>query len=212
MIYTPAHFREGRPEILCDFIARHGFATLMTVGTSGTAVSHVPLLHDPSGGPQGRLLGHLARANPQLRDLAEGREALAIFHGPHAYVSPRWYHTTLAVPTWNYAVVHVRGAARAIDDAAGLREIVGRLSARYEAAAAAPWRIDDQPETYLGGMLRGIGGFEIVIAAIEGKFKLSQNRSTEDQAAVADQLAAADSADDRAVAELMRLRNDPLKS
>ena len=206
MVYIPKHFAETDEATLTDFIRRHGFATLVSTGAAGLIASHVPLLHEAAAGTPGRLLGHLARANPQLADLSGGREVMAIFHGPHAYVSPTWYATHPAVPTWNYAVVHAYGTVEAIADGAMLTALLARLAATYEAGNAPPWRLDDQPQRYVEGMVRGIGGFVIAISRLEGKFKLSQNRDAVDRARV---IAALDNASDteaRGVAALMKQR------
>jgi transcriptional regulator len=153
-------------------------------------------------------LGHIARANPQVADLDRGGEALAIFLGPHAYVSPTWYTAGPAVPTWNYTAVHAYGEVRAIRDPAWLRDMVGRLSERHEAREPTlPWRMQDLPETYLAGMLNGIVGIELAVSRLEGKFKLSQNRPMADRPRIAAALAARqDDAESGAVAALMRER------
>jgi transcriptional regulator len=204
-MYMPPHFVEERPDIIADFIARHGFATLVTTGDAGLMASHLPLLYEPDAGGHGRLLGHLARNNPQVRDLAGGREALAIFQGPHAYVSPTWYATQPSVPTWNYAVVHAYGTAEAITDPAAMNDLLDRLTRTYEAGREPAWRLAEQPERYIAGMQRGIGAFAIAVTRLEAKFKLSQNRNEEDRRRVVAALDAADpaSAD---VARLMRER------
>lgn len=193
MIYRPAAFACDDREALLAFIRRYPFATLITHGTGGPWVSHAPLLYE-----NGQLFGHLARANPQGAVLG-GTDALAIFHGPHAYVSPRWYETAPAVPTWNYAVVHALGPARLLNaDETG--QIMDRMSAVFE--PGSEWSFDGLPDDYRTGMLRGVVGFSIAISRLEGKFKLSQNRPPADQQRVAERLAQG-SAEDRAVAEMM---------
>lgn len=177
------------------------FATVITSGDGGIAVSHIPLLVDVS---RGLLRGHVARGNPQLAHLAQGAEALAVFHGPHAYVSPSVYTQHPAVPTWNYVVVHAKGVAR-LTDLRGLRAIVDDLVARFDGTG---WHLDEDPE-FLGRMLGAIAGFEIEVSGIEGKWKLSQNRPAEDCARVIEWLEGADtpgtSGDERrALAALMR--------
>jgi transcriptional regulator len=157
------------------------------------------------------LQGHLARANPQGADLegagGENAEALAIFEGPHAYVSPSWYEAGPAVPTWNYAAVHAYGAARTIIDPDWLRELLVRLTERHEAREPAPrWRMQDLPEPYLRSKLNGIVGVEIAVTRLEGKFKLSQERPAADRPRIVAALERRDDPDSRAVARLMRER------
>ncbi|HVH80088.1 MAG TPA: FMN-binding negative transcriptional regulator, partial [Stellaceae bacterium] len=133
-------------------------------------------------------------------------EALVVFSGPHAYISPSWYGAGPAVPTWNYASVHAYGAARAISDKAWLRDLLLRLSERHETREAAPWRMQDQPDTFLDGMLNGIVGFEIAVSRLEGKFKLSQNRPAGDRPRIIAALEARGDAEANGVAQLMRDR------
>jgi transcriptional regulator len=193
MIYRPAAFACDDREALVEFIRQYPFATLLSQGGDGPWLSHLPLLYE-----NGQLFGHLARANPQASALASG-DAVAIFHGPHAYVSPRWYATAPAVPTWNYAVVHATGPARLLN-ADETAQIMDRMSAVYE--PGSEWSFDTLPSDYRAGMLRGIVGVSIAILRLEGKFKLSQNRPPADQQRVADHLAEGDACD-QAVAEMM---------
>jgi len=177
-MYIPDHFREDRPEVLHDAVRRIGFATLVTTELDA---NHLPMLLQNS--ESGWVLrGHVARANPVWKK-AKG-EALAIFLGPHAYVSPNWYpskaETGKAVPTWNYITVHARGPLRWIADAEWLRSHVGALSAAHEAGRDLPWTIGDAPAPYIDAMVKGIVGFELAIESLEGKWKLSQNRDQAD--------------------------------
>jgi RNA polymerase sigma factor (sigma-70 family) len=158
------------PATLQAFLRAHDFATLVTGGPDGLVASHVPILVDETGWPAARLRGHLARANPQWRALAGG-EALAIFSGPHAYVSPAWYETAPAVPTWNYAAVHVYGEPRIVDERAALEAIVVAMVARYEGTEMPAWR-REMPADFWSKMLGGIVGFEIAVRRVEGKWKL----------------------------------------
>jgi transcriptional regulator len=187
-MYVPAHFREDRVEILHDAMRRIGLATLVTQGSEGVEANHLPLLLE-----EGVLRGHFARANPVWKSLNPDAEALAIFLGPHAYVSPSWYpskaETGKAVPTWNYITVHARGRFTLRDDPAWLRAHVGALSATHEAASTAPWSVADAPADYIDGLLRAIVGFEISLTRLEGKWKLSQNRSAADIEGVRSELA-----------------------
>ena len=205
MVYLPPHFTETREDVLIGHVERHDFGLFVTQGEAGMIASQVPFLVERRDG-QIYLQGHLARANPQCGDLDAAGEALAVFTGPHAYISPSWYAGGPAVPTWNYATVHAYGACRAIDDADWLRRLLQRLSERHEAREAAPWRMRDLPEAYLAGMLNGIMGFEIAVARLEGKFKLSQNRPAGDRPRIAAALEARDDSDSQGVARLMRER------
>jgi transcriptional regulator len=205
MVYLPPHFTETDLEVLAAHIERHEFALVVSDGPSGLVASHVPILLERAS-EKWRLLGHLARPNPQVAAFAAGGEALAIFSGPHAYVSPRWYEAGPAVPTWNYADVHAYGRVRLVEDDAWLRLFLRRLSQRFEASAAAPWRLDNLPAPYFAQMLKGIVGFEITVTRLEGKFKLSQNRPAADRPRIIAALEAADDAEARAVARLMRER------
>jgi transcriptional regulator len=173
-MYVPAHFREDDPATLAKLMAAHSFALLVTVDADGLPfATHQPLLYEREGAPHGRLLGHIARANPQWQHFAGGKTALAIFQGPHAYVSPRWYQVRPAVPTWNYAAVHAYGAPRVIEDQKQVRALLERLARTYEAGAAKPWSLSEEPENFLDGMQRGIVAFEIPVERLEGKWKMS---------------------------------------
>jgi transcriptional regulator len=179
-MYIPDPFREARPEVLHDAVRQIGFATLVTRDLDA---NHLPMLLEGNV-----LSGHVARANPAWK-AGEG-EALAIFLGPHAYVSPSWYpskaQTGKAVPTWNYIAVHAKGRIRWIQDGAWLRAHVTRLSHAHESPRPEPWTIDEAPESYIEAMLRGIVGFELEIAQLDGKYKLTQNRDAADREAVAE--------------------------
>ncbi len=152
-------------------------------GPTGLSVSHIPFLPERGADGRLRLLGHVARANGHWRELETAGEIAAIFEGPHAYVSPGWYANHPSVPTWNYAVVHARGTARLLPPA-DLPALLDRLSRKYEDGRPAPWRMDSLPADYTSKMLAAIVGFEIAVERLEGKFKLSQNRSREDVQAV----------------------------
>jgi transcriptional regulator len=206
LVYLPPVFTESRHEVLIAHIERHDFGLLISQGESAPTASHVPFL---VAHRDGRLLlqAHLARPNPQLAELDRAGEALAIFQGPHAYVSPSWYTVSPAVPTWNYAAVHAYGRVRTIADADWLREFVRRLSERHEAREPAlPWQIEALPEAYLASMLKGIVGVEIEVGRLEGKFKLSQNRPAADRARIITALEAREDAESRDLAALMRRR------
>jgi transcriptional regulator len=196
-MYIPAAFRLDDRAALLAHAAANPFATVVTSGPGGIGVSHLPLL---VGGDGKLLRGHVARDNPQLQGFAAGVDALAIFHGPHGYVSPSVYLEPQGVPTWNYVVVHARGRARVVDEA-HLRDILSDSVAYFDTTG---WR-PPEDEALLASKLSAIAGFEIEIADIEGKWKLSQNRSLEDQGRVIDWLERGDDAS-RALARVMRGR------
>ena len=207
-MYVPASFRIDDLEAMHAFMERHDFALLVStvLWESGTTpfATHLPLTLDRTRGEYGALLGHIARANPQWRQLEEHPSALVVFRGPHAYVTPTWYEEPLNVPTWNYVAVHARVVARVTHDAARLREILTRLVDAQEASFPDPWSIDRLPEEYVAQSSRGIVGFELEITHLDGKAKLSQNRSPRDRANVADHLARSADPTSRATGELMR--------
>ncbi|HUN53162.1 MAG TPA: FMN-binding negative transcriptional regulator [Candidatus Sulfotelmatobacter sp.] len=204
-MYVPTHFAVADPAASHRLIAENAFGELVTVDETGAPfASHLPFLLDAGRGPQGTLVAHMARANPQWRHFAAGKPVLAIFHGPHAYVSPAWYATHPAVPTWNYVAVHAYGVPRIVEDASAVKDILGRLVDANEAANGTAWRMGGLSEPYLAGMLRGIVAFEMPIDRLEGKAKLSQNRDATDQARVAAALEQSADPTARATAKAMR--------
>ena len=205
MVYLPPAFTEALPEILIAHIQRYDFALLVSHGARGIVSSHVPFLVERRN-DELHLHGHLARPNPQVADLAEGGEVLAVFSGPHAYISPRWYANGPAVPTWNYADVHAYGIVRLIDDPDWLGGFLHRLAERHESGGETPWRMEDQPAAYMTGMLKGIVGFEIRVTRLEGKFKLSQNRPVADRPRIIEALDTGGDPNAAGVAQLMRQR------
>ena len=180
-MYVPRHFSEDHLPTLQGLMAQYGFATLVTTRDGAPVASHLPLLVDRECGEFGRLIGHMARANPQWRGFDGKTQALAVFQGPHAYISPRWYESEQAVPTWNYAAVHAYGAPRIIEDHDAALAVLEALVAVHEGAGPAAWRIDSQTADYRDSQIRGIVAFEIPITRLEGKFKLSQNKSEADR-------------------------------
>src|SRR5262249_38885436 len=179
-MYLPPQFKEEDVPTLHEAIRQARVASFVTLGASGIVASHIPMLVDPAPGPFGTLRGHIARANPQWRDVVAGREALAIFLGPNAYVTPSYYatkrETGKVVPTWNYVAIHAYGTAEFIDDPEWLRTLVTELTRTHEAGRAAPWAVSDAPPDFVAGMLRSIVGIKLPIARLEGKWKMSQNR------------------------------------
>jgi transcriptional regulator len=187
-VYVPPLFKEDRIDVLHDAIRRTGLATLVTLAADGLIASHVPMLLDPDPAPYGTLIGHLARPNPQARGAVPGVQALAIFQGPDVYITPSWYATKRengkVVPTWNYVAIHAHGPVEFFDDTERLRDVVTRLTEREEQARADPWAVSDAPAAFIDGMLKGIVGFALPIARLEGKWKMSQNRPAQDRAGV----------------------------
>jgi transcriptional regulator len=200
-IYTPRHFSVADAAAIARLLDEHPFATLITPGDAEPFISHVPLQHRSAPGSPGMLLGHLARANPHGQHFA-GRTSIAVFHGPHAYVSPSWYADPAnAVPTWNYAVAHVHGATELMDQAE-TRALVDELVQRYEGDRRAPWHLQLAGRP-LAAMLEAIVGFRLTIERIDVKFKLSQNRSAGDRERVIAALRDEPYADALATAEWM---------
>ena len=178
-MYIPAAFAETDPERLAALIGDYNFGLLVTAGAQGLFATHLPFVADPAR-PLERLHAHMAKANPQWRDVGEGLDALAIFQGPHAYVSAAWY-ANRRVPTWNYTAVHVYGRLRILHRPEEVLDVLARTVAHQEAHRAAPWRIEDQPEGYIRGMANGVVALELEVERVEGKAKLSQNVPRADQ-------------------------------
>jgi transcriptional regulator len=202
-MYTPPAFREDDPAILRALITEARLALLTTNGPEGVPlVTPLPLLLEGD-----HLLGHLARANPHAKALAEAPRALAVFLGVEAYVSPGFYATKQehgrVVPTWNYEAVTVEGTVETFDDPDRLRDTVTRLTTRHEASRAEPWAVSDAPPEFTAAQLRGIIGVRLAITRMTGKRKLSQNRSDADRDGVMRGLGASTDAQDRAVAAAM---------
>lgn len=197
-MYIPNHFRVDDTATLFGFIESFSFSTLVTASNSAPFATHLPLLlHRESN----KLLGHVAKANPQWRSFDGKTECLAIFAGPHAYISPSWYAASPAVPTWNYAAVHVYGRPVLVN-AEATSDIIDALVGKYESPQTEPWPNDLQPD-FRERLMAAIVGFEMPIERIEGKFKLGQNRSEADQRGTLAHLESG-TADDRALAEFTR--------
>ena len=207
-MYTPSNFAINDLHDLQQQILGTRLAVLVTHGEQGLQASHLPLLLRPDQGPNGTLYGHFARANPQWKALQDGAQALVIFAGADAYVSPGFYPSKAdhgkVVPTWNYVAVHAYGTAEVFTDADRLRNLVSALTDRHEAGRNNPWKVADAPADYIDGMLKAIVGFALPIQCLEGKRKLSQNRSPADIAGVREGLAASPDVHDQALAHLMR--------
>ena len=205
-MYTPPAFREDDPAAIRQIMREARLATLVTATQEGLVATPLPLFLDESEGEHGTLYGHIAKANPQWR-LDPVGEALVIFQGPDAYVTPSWYAAKRehgkVVPTWNYAAVHAYGPAEFFQDEARLRDAVTRLTALHEQPRARPWAVTDAPEPFVAAQLRGIVGLRVPIARIEGKRKMSQNRSETDREGVAAGLADSERESDRQVAAII---------
>jgi transcriptional regulator len=206
-MWTPRVYAEADLALLHELMRHHPFALLTTAEEGRVQATHLPFLVDPARGAQGTLMAHMARANPHWRQLAAGAEALVVFSGPHAYVSPAWYADRETVPTWNYAAVHAYGRAELVEDEPRLRAMLARLVVESEAAAGAGWRIEEA-EKELRRDLPAIVGFEIPIARLEGKLKLNQNRSPADRRGVVAALSRSAESADRAVAAMMSAQLD----
>ncbi|MFZ1905457.1 MAG: FMN-binding negative transcriptional regulator [Steroidobacteraceae bacterium] len=208
-MYLPTDFRESRLPVLHALMSAHPLATLVAVTADGIVANHIPLLLE-AGAEHGALRGHIARANALWKQLADGAEVLAVFHGPEHYISPRWYPSKRehgqVVPTWNYAVVHARGALTWHHDEVWLRGLLEALTNRHESRFAEPWQVSDAPPEYLRKMLGAIVGFDIQLRELTGKWKASQNRSAADVQGVIAGLAALDDPPARAMQALVEGR------
>jgi len=209
-MYTPRAYVEDDAAVLRELIRRFPFALLVSAEAGAISGTHLPFELEPDRGEKGTLVAHMARANPHWRQLARCEEALVVFQGPHAYVSPGWYAKQTTVPTWNYAVAHVYGRPSIVDDPARLRASVEGLVARFE-SEGSPWKLSSEVVTR---ELPGIVGFEIAITRIEGKIKLNQNRAVADREGAAAALLASVDPVERGVGEMMtaQLRGEPALS
>lgn len=206
-MYIPKHFEQADPQALQDLIRSAPLASLVTLGTQGLNANPIPLYFQANNG-LGLLQGHVARANPLWRELDTQFEALAIFHGSNAYISPNWYPSKAEhhkeVPTWSYIVLNVYGHLRVQDDPVWLRGFLEKLTAQQEASFAQAWQLADAPEDYLQKMLKAIVGIELEITRWEGKWKLSQNKANPEYQGVIEGLAATQAADAMALASIMQ--------
>lgn len=191
-MYQPPVFRETDIPTQQAFIAAHPLGLLISAGEPGLLANPIPFVLYPEEGPFGTLRCHLSRGNAQWQAFRQMPDALVVFQGADHYITPSWYPQKAVdgkvVPTWNYAMVQARGAARVIEDSAWLHANVSALTDQHEGRRAKPWTVSDAPDAFIAGQLRGIVGIEIEISAIEGKFKASQNRAEADRAGVAEGL------------------------
>ncbi len=212
-MYIPGSFNENDSAVMLDFITAHPFGAMVTASpTDGMFATHLPFLVDRSRGAHGVLQGHIARANPHHELPDTSSDALVIFTGPDAYITPGWYASKRehgkVVPTWNYVAVHVYGTLRFISDHGFLMRHLDALTDQHEATQAHPWAMHDAPEAFLEQLARATVGVEIEITRLEGKWKMSQNRSHADIEGVIDGLTTSASERERAVAEHVHARKD----
>lgn len=206
-MYAPVHFREERLPVLHDAIRQARLCSLVTLGSDGLEASHIPVLLEADEGASGTLYGHLARGNSQWRQIDASVQALAIFMGPDAYITPAWYAEKAkngkVVPTWNYVTVHASGNLEFFEDKDRLLALVTKLTEQHEGKRAEPWAVSDAPVDYIQAHLKGIVGFKLPIARLEGKWKMSQNRNREDRQGVVDGLGETGGPLEVAVADVM---------
>jgi len=206
-MYTPKHFAAPSEAALSELIRTYPFATLIMTTANGVEVNHLPLYLDN----QGVLSGHLARANPLWQAVQAEQPVMAVFHGPHAYVTPSWYATKAqtgrVVPTWNYVVAHVRGTLRVIEDAHWLRSHLAALTAQQEAVFEQPWQLEDAPTGFIDKLMQAVIGIEIEITQLTGKWKVSQNQLPENQLGVLQGLSASEVIHGKAMAEVVQAVN-----
>ncbi|MES2391762.1 MAG: FMN-binding negative transcriptional regulator [Acidobacteriota bacterium] len=206
-MYIPKANEETRLPVLHAHIRAHPFATLITMGATSLTATHLPLVLEDDGSDFGLLKGHISRANPQHKDLNPSVEALAIFAGDHHYITPNWYpskhETGKQVPTWNYAVTHAYGPLRLVEDPHWLLAHLTSLTNIHEASFPQPWHVDDAPPDFIQQMLHGIIGLELPIRKLEGKWKISQNRTPQDREGVKQGLSQLDTPESLAMKSLM---------
>ena len=208
-MYTPTHFAEEDPELLYSFMQNHPFATLVTNQSDGPLATHLPVeIKKSADGKQGRILGHVARANPHWELFKSTGHSLLIFHGPHDYISPAWYESKNMVPTWNYAAVHAYGRIRLIDESDEVRGVLDDLVDRFESPRATPW-VNELDDDFMNQLQAAIVAFEFKVERLEGKFKLGQNRRRVDQKSALAGLESESSNLELASLTRNRLKEDP---
>jgi transcriptional regulator len=209
-MYIPRTNLENRIAVLHKLIEDQPFASLVTMGSSGLFASHIPMVLAQSGA-MGQLKGHISRANTQWRDYTPSVEALAIFPGPQHYITPNWYpekqETGKVVPTWNYVVVHAYGYLKLVEDGEWLMAHLANLTDIHEAKSSVPWKIEDAPADYIASLAKGIVGLEMTIERLEGKWKVSQNRSEQDRSGVAKGLVELNTTESLAMKALVEKRD-----
>ena len=211
-MYLPTYHQQNDREALGALIDAHPLGAWVCHAPGDLVANHIPFVLDRTQGPHGTLIGHVSRANPVWRALGTGAASVVMFQGPQAYITPTWYPDKAVhgrvVPTWNYAVAHVHGVARAIEDRAWLLAMLRRLTHAQESARPAPWRVDDAPPEYIDQLLRAIVGIEIPIDRLEGKLKASQDEALPDRMGTVTGLQAAGGDDARRMAGLVQAAID----
>ncbi len=211
-MYLPKHFEETSIEVRHELIRAQPLATLITLSSVGINANHIPFVLSESPEPYGKLQAHVPRANSLVSDLVEGTEALAIFHGPNAYITPSWYatkqETGKVVPTWNYSVVHAYGQLQIFDDPSWVRRQVEALTDENESKFPNPWKVTDAPSAFTDRLIKGLVGIEIVITRIQGKTKASQNQSDANRVGVVDGLKSLGDSNASNLAELTSIGTD----
>ena len=191
-MYQPPHFREDDPAAKAALIRAFPLGLLITAGPGGVIANAIPFLYDEAGGPFGTLRCHVAKANAQWKEIGAGRDALVVFQGTEHYISPNWYETKRethkVVPTWNYAMVQARGIARAVEDKGWLAQQIRGATDMMEGGTPQPWKVDDAPDDFIASQIKGIVGIEIELTALDGKWKVSQNRNEADRMGVVEGL------------------------
>ena len=206
-MYNPSHFQETRLDVLHGLIRQQPLSTLVTLTADGLVANHIPLYLRFDGTGQGTLVGHVARANPIWQDFDANTAVLAIFQGPHKYITPRAYATKAehgkVVPTWNYVTVHARGPLQVQQEPVWIRAQLMDLVTQQEAPAPKPWAVDDAPREYTDTMIRALVGISMPIVDLSGKWKVSQNQPAVNQASLLQSLRAEGTADADAMAGLL---------
>ncbi|MFT5136154.1 MAG: transcriptional regulator [Candidatus Azotimanducaceae bacterium] len=207
-MYNLSPFKQEEDQQLKSFIAQYPLATLVSINSSGLEANHIPLYFVEDEDAKPLLKGHIAKANPLWKEVADKSRVLMIFQGPQSYISPNWYPSKKehgkVVPTWNYAVVHLRGEISFISDNAWKLDMLNTLTNKSERHQTAPWKVADAPEGYIERQVAGIVGIEISLSSMQGKWKMSQNKSASDHQGVVDGLSNSDSPGAGETADLMK--------
>lgn len=205
-MYNPTRFQETRPEVLTALMQQFPLATIVTSQDGEPCADHIPLQYIATENGNGRLIGHVARANPLWKH-ADGQKVLVIFQGPQAYITPNWYASKAedprVVPTWNYAVVHARCTLRTVSEPAALLALLRQLTDQHESSQSHPWSVDDAPSDYLNKLCAAIVGIELEIHTLDGKWKVSQDKTRQNHDSLVEGLRKAGSEDQQALADML---------